>query len=155
MLSLLWRPAELVTVRFGPAPSSRDRIDDHGVRVGPWPVAIARPAAGIAWRRGIGWRRTVGWRRGIGWRRRAILCIRRLHPNGRSHDGDATDSEQSALHDLPPFEEQHAMGIGFIYHRQRHIRQAPVAERPVALPPVIGRERLCLITLYSWTRCEK
>jgi hypothetical protein len=24
---LLWRPAELVTVRFGPVPSSRDRID--------------------------------------------------------------------------------------------------------------------------------
>src|SRR6266478_5896598 len=32
------------------------------------------------------------------------------------------------------------LGIGFIYHRQRHIRQAPVAERPIALPPEI-RER--------------
>src|SRR5262249_26722961 len=31
-----------------------------------------------------------------------------LHPNGRSHDGHASDSDQSALHDLPPFEEQHA-----------------------------------------------
>jgi hypothetical protein len=41
---LLWRPAELVTVRFGPAPSSRDRIDDHRVRVGPWAVAITRAA---------------------------------------------------------------------------------------------------------------
>ena len=40
----LWRPAKLITVRFGSAPSSRDRIDDHGVRVRPWAVAIPRPA---------------------------------------------------------------------------------------------------------------
>src|SRR5215469_8884285 len=50
----------------------------------------------------------VSWRSGIGWRSRSVLCIRRLHPNGRSHDGHASDSDQSALHDLPPFEEQHA-----------------------------------------------
>jgi hypothetical protein len=43
-LSPLWRPAKLITVRFGSAPSSRGRIDDRGVRVGPWAVAIARPA---------------------------------------------------------------------------------------------------------------
>jgi hypothetical protein len=47
-------------------------------------------SSGIAWRRGIGWRRAVGWRRAIGWRsRRAILCIRRLHPNGRSYKAHA------------------------------------------------------------------
>jgi hypothetical protein len=41
--------ASLVTVRFGPAPPSRDRVDDHSVRVGSWAVAIARPAiSGIA-----------------------------------------------------------------------------------------------------------
>jgi hypothetical protein len=104
---LLWRPAELVTVRFGPAPSPRDRIDDHRVRVRPWAVAIARPAEGIAWRRGISWRRAVGWRRAIARRRRGILCVRRL-PHGRGHEADASDSEQRALHDSPPFEEQHA-----------------------------------------------
>jgi hypothetical protein len=43
-LSPLWRPAKLITVRFGSAPSSRGRIDDRGVRVRPWAVAIARPA---------------------------------------------------------------------------------------------------------------
>jgi hypothetical protein len=42
--SPLWRPAKLITVRFGSAPSSRDRVDDHGVRVGPWAVPIARRA---------------------------------------------------------------------------------------------------------------
>jgi hypothetical protein len=40
----LWRPAKLITVRFRSAPSSRDRIDDHRVRVGPWAVAITRAA---------------------------------------------------------------------------------------------------------------
>src|SRR5438034_8690148 len=45
-LSPLWRPAKLITVRFGSAPSSRDRIDDHRVRVRPWAVAITRPAVG-------------------------------------------------------------------------------------------------------------
>jgi hypothetical protein len=40
----LWRPTELVTARFGPAPSSCDRIDNHSVRVGTRAVAIARTA---------------------------------------------------------------------------------------------------------------
>ena len=60
-------------------------------------------ATGIAWRRSIGWSRAVGWRRGIGWRsRRAILCIRRLHPNGRSHNAHASEGNQSAFHRYPP-----------------------------------------------------
>jgi hypothetical protein len=42
-LSPLWRPAKLITVRFGPAPPSGDRVHDHRVRVGPRAVAIARP----------------------------------------------------------------------------------------------------------------
>jgi hypothetical protein len=42
-MSPLWRPAPLKTVRFGPAPPSRDRVHDDSVRVGPWAVAIARP----------------------------------------------------------------------------------------------------------------
>ena len=55
-------------------------------------------ATGIAWRRSIGWSRAGGWRRGIGWRsRRAILCIRRLHPNGRSHNAHASEGDQSAF----------------------------------------------------------
>jgi hypothetical protein len=40
----LWRPTKLITIRFGSAPSSRNRVDDHRVRVRPWAVAIARPA---------------------------------------------------------------------------------------------------------------
>src|SRR5262249_60442798 len=39
----LRRPAKLVTVRFRSAPSSHDRINDHGVRVGAWAVAVTRP----------------------------------------------------------------------------------------------------------------
>jgi hypothetical protein len=41
---ILWRPTKLITIRFGSAPSSRNRVDDHRVRVRPWAVAIARPA---------------------------------------------------------------------------------------------------------------
>jgi hypothetical protein len=48
----LWRPAKLITVRFRSAPSSRDRIDDHGVRIGPWAVAIARAAIRGCYSRG-------------------------------------------------------------------------------------------------------
>ena len=60
-------------------------------------------ATGIAWRRSIGWSRAVGWRRGLGWRsRRAILCIRRLHPNGRSHNAHASEGDQSAFHRYLP-----------------------------------------------------
>src|SRR5215831_3805146 len=60
-------------------------------------------ATGIAWSWSIGWSRAVGWRRGIGWRsRRAILCMRRLHPNGRSHKAHASDSDQSAFHRYLP-----------------------------------------------------
>jgi hypothetical protein len=40
----LRRPALLIAVRFRPAPPSRDRVHDHSVRVGPWTVAVARPA---------------------------------------------------------------------------------------------------------------
>jgi hypothetical protein len=67
-------------------------------------------STGIAWRRGIGWSRAIGWRRAVGWRsRRAILCIRRFHANGRSHNAHASDSDQSAFHDFLPFR-QHAGG---------------------------------------------
>src|SRR5262249_29121470 len=63
---------------------------------------------GIWGRGGIGRRRAIGWRSAAGGRpRRAILCIRRLHPNGRSHNAHASDSDQSAFHDVLPFR-QHA-----------------------------------------------
>jgi hypothetical protein len=42
--SPLWRPAELVTVRFGPAPSSRDRVHDNGVWERPRAVTISGPS---------------------------------------------------------------------------------------------------------------
>src|SRR5262249_58382805 len=32
------------------------------------------------------------------------LCIRGPHPKGRSQNAHASDGDQSALHDLPPFD---------------------------------------------------
>src|SRR5262245_17655762 len=97
--------------KVGATVTNRARSDSLAHEVGiSWAVAIARPAI-RGWTVStscIAWRRAVSWRSGIGWRSRSVLCIRRLHPNGRSHDGHASDSDQSALHDLPPFEEQHA-----------------------------------------------
>jgi hypothetical protein len=87
---VLWRPAELVTARFGPAPSSRDRIDDHSVRVGPWAVAITRPAirrrCGDCGPGRIGWGRSFDiWAGGrIGWGSSDIRRTNSSASNGSS-----------------------------------------------------------------------
>jgi hypothetical protein len=89
-LSPLWRPAKLITVRFGSAPSSRGRIDDRGVRVGPWAVAIARP--GIRGRCGDPRSGAVDWDRPPDIRRRSRWVGRGRSPDIRRPSSSASNS---------------------------------------------------------------
>jgi hypothetical protein len=93
LLLSLWRPAKLITVRFGSAPSSRGRIDDHGVRVGPWAVAIARPHI----RGCCGDRRSgrVGRDRSPNIRRRSGRIGRGSSPDIRRTNSSASNSSSS------------------------------------------------------------
>jgi hypothetical protein len=71
----------------------------------PLPRALALTGIRLS-RNAIGWRtraRGVDGRTARRRRRRTILCIRRHHPNRRSQNAHACDSDQSAFHRYLPF----------------------------------------------------
>ena len=89
----LWRPAKLITVRFGSAPPSRGRIDDRSIRVRPWAVAITRPAiSGCCGNRRSG---AVGWGRSPDIRRRCGRVGRGGCPNICRPSSSASNSGSS------------------------------------------------------------
>jgi hypothetical protein len=93
----LWRPAKLITVRFGPAPSSRDRVHDHSVWVRPRTIAISLTAV----RRGGDSRARRGDRYRRGGRPSSDSCSRGGSNGGSSNHGSCRRTAVFAPIDSP------------------------------------------------------
>jgi hypothetical protein len=114
----LWRPAELVTVPLGSAPSSRDRVHDHSVWIGSWAVAIARTVV----RRWCGYHRSSRNDRGRRWHGD--------HGAGRSDDRRRGGSRSSSHNSSSSNGSSNCAPVFAPMHSPAHPRNARCRKRP-------------------------